>query len=442
MSQLVYQPVDDQVERFVQECSGSDALTAMEKQLTHLSLREGGMGLTAVNEGASIAFLAAFLNTANFARQRFPPTSVIAEEFKAIVRDPQHSEYAQKVHDAFDEFRSLFENSKGRSADEAVDGFAMSLEGLLPIAPKFQQLGAKLMAAVVVRAVKSDLTPPQQAVFESQRQSGAAATLTVLPKTGSALTNQELKVYLTRRILKKIPAALDGERVCGMSGCTAVASDWHDEVCGRSGIMTKRHQVLIKWVHDMCEEAGIRYDLPDLRVHVGLRMELANAGAQDSKGNPILRNSAAIDGADVLVKDLMRPGSRLAVDGTVISERATCRTYEPVVQSLKDAEAAKVGHYQRMYATIKVDVDEFRWGVGARVAPNRREVFRGRGRRRTSVGQLDKRGHVCISVDAKAYRRRTASKRSGGGRGQPGEGVRSRQAGVETEHGKLVEHHI
>ena len=149
----------------------------------------------------------------------------------------------------------------------------------------------------------------------------------------------------------------------------------HDEVCTRSGMMTKRHNELISAVRQMLEEAGVSYDMADLRDHVGVKAELVRAKAVDSKGNRIVANAATIEGADILVRGLMSANSRAAVDGTVISEQGTRRTYEAPMLGLKQAELDKVGRYKQMYDTINVDVIGAAMNVGGAIGPGLRRII-------------------------------------------------------------------
>ena len=134
-----------------------------------------------------------------------------------------------------------------------------------------------------------------------------------------------------------------------------------------------RHEALRRTVFDLLKSAAVRYGNEDLKFHRGINARLVSANALNSKGSFVrpLQEGGAQEGADTLVSSLFTPGDQVALDYTVINERAPTN----VNRGLKEVEDAKVKMYQGMYSTISVSVRGIAMDLAGNLGPSLRELI-------------------------------------------------------------------
>ena len=138
-------------------------------------------------------------------------------------------------------------------------------------------------------------------------------------------TDKIFKYIARRRFLIKSIGALDmGDSKCRIGTCSDRAGFNHFESCVSTNIQGARHEVMRTVTREMLSDIGVAFDQADLRCHVGIRDELARAGAVNSITGELVQRSGRgnHEGGDMLVHGLYQAGDRTALDFTVVSERA------------------------------------------------------------------------------------------------------------------------
>ena len=141
----------------------------------------------------------------------------------------------------------------------------------------------------------------------------------------------------------------------------------------------------------MLTEVNVRFDLADLRAHSGVLNRLADAGARGRSGNPVQssgpgRGRGNQEGADTLITGLFITGQEVAVDFTVVNERADCRimpaitpyrgTDAQLAATLEGTEAIKVNTYSAMYDKIDVKVLGAAMDLAGGLGPGLQSIIR------------------------------------------------------------------
>ena len=357
----VYKPFDQCVRMQVAKSMGQQALDPVQCDVAVLPLKQGGGGMRSVSEGAEFAWLASWLNMANWVRKTLPRDNILHSlVMRAMEYEGDNSDLAARLLRCTDRFFALFRAAKGREVDLAIDGFAPSFNGLLSVAAKFQGRVAALIAEVRERELAPRLIPSQRSALVAQQVKGAASILVAIPVEGStySMSNPEFMQYMQRRFLKpnfNANFGVNGSK-CAINGCQVPLSDQHLEVCVRSSICTVRSEALKKVVLELLQYAGVLYDGQDLKFNKHMWQRLAVAGAITPSGHRVadvphgVGGMGTFDGADLLARSLLADRDEVAVDVTVISERIEA------AQELHKAEQNKINLYHRMYEPIGVSV--------------------------------------------------------------------------------------
>ena len=365
-------PADRLIEEGVAHMVKQDQLSDVEKALLRLPIAQSGLGIRASRVDAQLAWLASLLSCMSFVRDAFNHEHLLFKLFMRLFTDPASSSMAGAAHVIFREFCELFCEAKERPHDYALDGFVLSLLGLVDIAVKFQRRVGALRDLINARALGAILTPAQALGFKAQSVKGSAAAFLVAPVHGSVfcIPDQRMVVILKRRFLNTNICAASNNDVCGISGCRARVSDSHLNSCVYTSVQDKRHEAVRAVVLDLLSSvrvAGVEFDQTDCRTHRGLLARLDAVNAIGHAGATIDTHRRGNQcGADTLVRNLFPGELETAIDFTVVDDRAACRvvpslslqrgTGAQLSTSLQAAESAKVGLYGPMYSRIGVAV--------------------------------------------------------------------------------------
>jgi len=394
----VYNPHDRGVEAQVAKLIGVPFLSDVQCDLLRLPLKMSGGGVRAVGPIVYGGWLGAHLTTAHFITTYFPRTHIISR-ILAEVQGPRpgdlasRREYGEQLYSAVEQYRAVFEAKYQRPHDPDVDGFEMSPLGLIPKRVKFQAHVAALQAAVVGREMRPRLTAEEALVVKAQSQRGTAAVFTAIPVKDSPFycTDEIFKYIARRRFLIKSIGALDmGDSKCRIGTCSDRAGFNHFESCVSTNIQGARHEVMRDVTREMLSDIGVAFDQADLRCHVGIRDELARAGAVNSITGELVQRSGRgnHEGGDMLVHGLYQAGDRTALDFTVVSERAVRRVVQSLTSTaggmsgtqeaatLKGAEEEKRNHYGRMYDKIGVRTEGVAMDLAGDIGPGFRAFLK------------------------------------------------------------------
>ena len=145
--------------------------------------------------------------------------------------DPRSSRYASTnewcLHDMM-LLRTRLPNSildppSAPMTPRQLDGFDMSADGLVAIAPKFQQRCSLFLGSVSVTAISGMLSPVQRLSFNAHQARGAAAVFVVgVPTQMSfpAFTDSMFAyIILKRRLLIPLFSAVSSNAMCNVGGC-------------------------------------------------------------------------------------------------------------------------------------------------------------------------------------------------------------------------------
>lgn len=260
-----------------------------------------------------------------------------------------------------------------------TDGFACTLQGLLPVKTKFQLRFTTLVGAARIQDIKPKLVTEQEAMLKSQATAATAPALMGLPIGGNVFPNRVFHWITQRRLLlTNIGQLCYGDvcaahpTKCSRGNGTSNVDDAHLETCTavKEGDTTRRHRRLQDSLAAMLRAAGMRVALVDATEDYTTRALLARAGAT------VQRTSGRVRGGDILVYGLdgLGPASTpTVIDLTVISERVTTNVRDE--WPARSAETRKVTKYVVMYDKISYNFRGFAVEIGGRLGPAAEELI-------------------------------------------------------------------
>ena len=375
-----FAPVDEAVIDMVLKMVSETAFDPVQLRLLSLPLRHGGIGMQRTTQIAAFAWLAGHLKFAEFYRESFPIAHFVNAAISVAHADPRTSRYASMVHEAVDSFADLHSRSTLRPHDDQLDGFVMSVDGLVDIATKFQQRCSLLLGKVSVTTITGMLSPVQRLTFDAHQARGAAAVFVAVPTQLSfpSFTDSMFAYILKRRLLISQFSAASSSTMCNVGGCKCVIGLSHPESCSASGILGRRHEALREVVCAMLSSVGLDCDRVDCTKNVLLTARLQAAKAVNPDGS-FVRVGGLVHGADMIVRGLHQPGDEFALDFTVFSEASRDRALASMnpgarritpKATLADVEAEKVNLYRRMYASINVVVKGLAVNLAGGIGPS------------------------------------------------------------------------
>jgi hypothetical protein len=284
---------DQLIERGLRRClrlTSTELLTKEQRRIARLPLREGGLGLTAVEPLAKVAYVASVSDTIVKVGNFVPAlTGAIAS-----LHTDQTGRIAAQLRDSIAALPPV------PGEHTAAANIPRTLEQLGKVDGKLQKRVTPYLAAAAKKAIFRRASMGTKVRLTSQSHTGARSLWRIIPSERAlTLTDAEMGFALRYWLGLSNLIEADRGRTCG---CGATLDDEHVMICRRAGRVTDRHNNLVQTITEMVRAAGCTARI-EPRGHAGY-----------GQGGP-----------DVEITDFLGRGQSVFLDATVVHPAAPSR---------------------------------------------------------------------------------------------------------------------
>jgi hypothetical protein len=287
--------------------------------MAQLPMRDGGLGLRSAALLAPRAYLAGFLNAAQFVDTTLERGHFLGQMLRDIRANAVLCQYAAEIHDATNKVACDYANLHGGTVENGPLASPLVAQQRWC---KFQAFATHVSDELALISVKRRADVSQLAYLHGSRSPGASAILSVFPTTSrTTYSNDVVSVSIALRLLNKNICGFEQGQLCpsGSQRCAAIvggATDSHMMWCPTFGA-TATHNRIVREVRDMLRmsDATLVVSNQEPTVMQRVRGDLLRGGAITQEQ---YASTGRIQGGDIHVEGLTGRGVIDIFDVTVV----------------------------------------------------------------------------------------------------------------------------